>query len=229
MPWFRVDDNLAFHHKAVAAGNAAMGLWVRAGALCAQQLTDGFVPDHMVTALDGRRHVGRLLEVGLWIEAEGGYHFHEWSDRQPTKESVESERKAARQRMDAYRKSRRSSAERSGEVRANTDGTSGEVRLPLPNPTPPVVPNGTTRGSRRSPETTLPEDWKPTDSHRAYASEHGLDVNAEAFKFRNHAVANDRRQRQWNATFATWLARAVEYAPKQSPRAGRTDLPEAWR
>ena len=58
MPWFKVDDNLAFHHKVVAAGNAAMGLWVRAGAMCAQQLTDGFVPDHMVNTLGSKALAG---------------------------------------------------------------------------------------------------------------------------------------------------------------------------
>ena len=51
MPWFRVDDNLGFHHKVIAAGNPAMGLWVRAGSVCASQLTDGFVPDHMIASL----------------------------------------------------------------------------------------------------------------------------------------------------------------------------------
>lgn len=29
MPWFRVDDDFALHPKAIAAGNAALGLWVR--------------------------------------------------------------------------------------------------------------------------------------------------------------------------------------------------------
>jgi len=139
MPWFKVDDNLAFHHKVVAAGNPAMGLWVRAGALCAQQLTDGFIPDHMITALDGRRHAHRLVEVGLWRIVEGGYEFHEWTDRQPTRESVEADREAARQRMSARRASRRSSGERSGEVRANTTRSSGGVREPRPDPTRPTT------------------------------------------------------------------------------------------
>ena len=31
MPWFNVDDGFAFHRKAVRAGNAAIGLWTRAG------------------------------------------------------------------------------------------------------------------------------------------------------------------------------------------------------
>lgn len=37
MPWFRVDDSLDTHPKAIAAGNEAMGLWVRCGAYAARQ------------------------------------------------------------------------------------------------------------------------------------------------------------------------------------------------
>jgi hypothetical protein len=94
MTWFKVDDNLAFHHKTVAAGVSAMGLWVRAGSWCAQTLTDGFVPEHMVPALaDGDAGLaGRLVEAGLWRRVKGGFAFHEWSDRQPTRQSIEDRR-----------------------------------------------------------------------------------------------------------------------------------------
>lgn len=91
MPWFKVDDNLAFHHKTVAAGVSAMGLWVRAGSWCAQTLTDGFVPEHMVPALaDGDAGLaGRLVEAGLWRRVKGGFVFHEWAERQPSRQSIE--------------------------------------------------------------------------------------------------------------------------------------------
>ena len=91
MPWFKVDDNLAFHHKTVAAGVSAMGLWVRAGSWCAQTLTDGFVPEHMVPALaDGDAGLaGRLVEAGLWRRVKGGFVFHEWAQRQPSRQSIE--------------------------------------------------------------------------------------------------------------------------------------------
>src|SRR5918998_333508 len=85
MTWFKVDDTLAFHHKTVAAGVSAMGLWVRAGSWCAQTLTDGFVPEHMVPALaDGDASLaGSLVEAGLWRRVKGGYTFHEWARHQP--------------------------------------------------------------------------------------------------------------------------------------------------
>lgn len=158
MPWFRVDDNLAFHHKVVAAGNPAIGLWARAGSLCAQQLTDGFVPDHMVTALGTVAQANRLVAAGLWRRVEGGYRFHEWGERQPSKTSVEAERAAAQERMRAYRAKKKGvtqsappqvSDPRAGDVQANERRTNGEVRELFgdpnptqPNPALPDPPNG---------------------------------------------------------------------------------------
>src|SRR5918998_166265 len=91
MTWFKVDDTLAFHHKTVAAGVSAMGLWVRAGSWCAQTLTDGFVPEHMVPALaDGDASLaGSLVEAGLWRRVKGGYTFHEWRGPKPTRQPLE--------------------------------------------------------------------------------------------------------------------------------------------
>lgn len=84
MPWFKVDDTLAFHTKVLAAGNAAMGLWVRAGSWSMHTLSDGFVPTALARQLGTPKEARQLVTVGLWDEAEGGYMFHEWGDRQPT-------------------------------------------------------------------------------------------------------------------------------------------------
>ena len=88
MPWFRVDDTLAFHSKTLAAGNAAMGLWVRAGAWSMQQLTDGRIARHVANQLGSRAEARRLVDVGLWVETDDGYEFHEWTGRQPSAEDV---------------------------------------------------------------------------------------------------------------------------------------------
>ena len=109
MPWFKVDDGLAFHAKTVAAGNTAMGLWVRAGAWCAQQLTDGFVPEHMVATLGGKAVDARkLVEAGLWATTDGGYAFWQWSERQPSREKVEQLRNEATERQQRAREASKS-------------------------------------------------------------------------------------------------------------------------
>lgn len=107
MVWFKVDDNLAFHQKTLAAGNAAMGLWVRAGSWSGQTLSDGFVPDEMVKQLGTRSQAEKLVEVGLWRRLKTGFAFHEWDERQPTKAQVEADREAAKERQRISRERRR--------------------------------------------------------------------------------------------------------------------------
>lgn len=133
MVWFKVDDQLAFHQKAVAAGNGAMGLWVRAGSWSGAQLTDGFIPTHMVPALgasDGDSDA--LVAARLWHTVEGGFQFHEWQNFQPTRDDVEADRAAARERMQRVRSQRRSSED----VRPNTSRTSEKVRSTPTRPDP---------------------------------------------------------------------------------------------
>lgn len=88
MPWFRIDDTLAFHAKTLAAGNAAMGLWVRAGAWSMQQLTDGHIPSHVARQLGTTGEARRLCQAGLWDQTDDGYRFHQWTERQPTAADV---------------------------------------------------------------------------------------------------------------------------------------------
>lgn len=110
MPWFKVDDTLALHHKAVAAGNAAMGLWVRAGSWSMQTLSDGFIPDVIVTSLGTPGQAKKLVEVGLWDRLPSGYAFHEWDQRQPTKSQVHAEREATARRQREWREKNRKEA-----------------------------------------------------------------------------------------------------------------------
>ncbi len=134
MVWFKVDDSLAFHAKTVKAGNAAMGLWVRAGSWSAQQLTEGHVPMHIVKALGTVPQANTLVSAGLWVRADDGFDFWQWSDdgRQPTRESVMAEREAARDRQRKARdaaKSRRDSGVTNGV-------TTPEVTVPPSRPSP---------------------------------------------------------------------------------------------
>lgn len=101
-----------------------------------------------------------------------------------------------------------------GGVKGSVSGT------PTPSPTP--TPNSTTptTTARRKPETPLASDWEPTEAARTFASEHYLDLNGEADRFRLHAQANDRRARDWDAAFRMWLTKA---RPEARPARGTTD------
>lgn len=95
MPWFKVDDTFWGHPKRLACPMSALGLWVAAGSWSAQQLTDGFVPAHVLTVLGGKpKDAAALVTAGLWVETEGGYRFHEWEQRQPSADEVRADRAA---------------------------------------------------------------------------------------------------------------------------------------
>jgi hypothetical protein len=63
-------------------------------------------------------------------------------------------------------------------------------------------------GGRRKPERPLPPEWAPNDAHKAYCQKERVNVDFQAERFRNHAAANDRRARDWDAAFRNWLLKA---------------------
>lgn len=85
--WFKVDDSFHSHPKAAAASLEALGLWTLAGSWSGNHLTDGFVPDHMLPSLSrgNAQLADELVAAGLWRRTKGGYRFHQWADRNPTK------------------------------------------------------------------------------------------------------------------------------------------------
>lgn len=211
MPWFKVDDTFAMHEKVMAAGNAAVGLWVRAGAWSMQQLTDGFVPNHVLRALGTPKERRILVEVSLWEESQGGVRFKNWEERQPTKVQVENARTAAAERQRHAReraKSQRESRRDKGVSHGPPDPTRPDPTSSSSGTTPPSV--GATRSRK------LPADWSPTEEHRKRATETGLDLAAQADKFRLHAEENARKAANWNAAFTRWLMNAAEWGTRNT-------------
>lgn len=141
MTWFVIDDTFAFHPKVVAAGNA-ITLWVRAGAWCAQQLTDGHVPAYMIPSLGSKRDAGKLVEVGLWERVEGGYVFHDWADYQQSRAEVERKRRQNADRVAKWRKRKQApdvtpeDDTAAGAGNASRNGARNALRTPLVTPPP---------------------------------------------------------------------------------------------
>ena len=99
--WFKVDDQLAFHRKTLAAGNAAMGLWVRAGSWA--RSPQGYKADTPgVLTYDEARSMGtaaeirRLIDAGLWEPCKLGgrkaVRFHDWPEFQPDADNLDAKR-----------------------------------------------------------------------------------------------------------------------------------------
>lgn len=258
LPDHRKARTLRKSHASKVRDAAPLGIWALAGAwsddgFVPLEILEGWDDDAETLA---ERLVAAGMWHRSSRGGEPGYVFHDWHDQNPGKGDNDPSSSGTfgnhirwhvqRAIVDPtcghcpVEPSADDRGDDRGDIAPDSGGDSGgdDTRIggeslppdpTRPDPSRSLGDDESAKTRRRLPETPIPSDWQPTEAHRNYAAEHGLDLGAEAFKFRNHAIANDRRQRQWNATFATWLAKAVEYAPKQSPRAHRTDLPEAWQ
>jgi hypothetical protein len=221
--WFKIDDAFWAHPKTMALSTEAIALWVRAGSWSCQQLTDGIIPDRSLPLFSASSlAVAELVEVGFWIEIEGGHEYHDWDEYQETSEVVKARRAKARERMRSVRANKeRTEGERAGELRAQFAKSSLN-----PDPTRPDPTEGSKEPSsskRKKPEIALPSSWSPTPSHFDRATKDGLDIAKQVERFRNHAEAHDRRAANWNAAFTMWLSKA-----QPEPSAARTYNRDAW-
>lgn len=211
MAWFKVDDNFYDHPKVDELSLAAVGLWLLTGTYCARQLTDGFIPTRRIEKLGGNNDavIAELVSAGLWDEADGGYQFHDWGEYQPTKDSVESKRESDRERKRRQRRNPSGQFEESARSHGGTpDGITAESRVESHRPGPARPDPSPSVPTRRRPERPIPDEWAPNDAHKAYASKKNISLDFQVERFRNHAQANDRRARDWDAAFRNWLLKA---------------------
>lgn len=66
--------------------------------------------------------------------------------------------------------------------------------------------------------TPLPADWKPNPTHARIALERGIDLEAQAEKFRDYARAHGKAYRDWDAGFRNWLRSPYVQPENASPR-----------
>jgi hypothetical protein len=219
MPWFRVDDTLALHHKVLAAGNGAMGLWVRAGSWSMQQLTDGFIPSAVARTLGSAAEARSLVSVSLWDEVDGGYRFHEWEGRQPSREKVEADREAAAERQ-------RHARERAKSRRESQRDNSVSHGPPDPTRPDPVLPTEVpVEAAPAKKATQRPPDFRPAQAHIDLANERGVDLRAEWAKFCDWCDANGKTYKDWPAALRNWIRNARPGPPTRATgQQGKADI-----
>lgn len=64
----------------------------------------------------------------------------------------------------------------------------------------------------------LPADWRPNPTHARIALERGIDLEAQAEKFRDYARAHGKAYRDWDAGFRNWLRSDYTKPENPSPR-----------
>lgn len=99
----KFDDGIPDNPKFIQAGPVSSWLWFCGVLYCRRALTDGFIPKQRVPSLvvglpQAFKHATRLVEVGLWHEAVGGYEVNDYLHWNPSKSDVEGYRAKDRER-----------------------------------------------------------------------------------------------------------------------------------
>lgn len=120
MPWVKLDDALMDNPKVLAAGGDATLLWLASIMWSSRNLTDGHVPEAIVTRLTDRKNASalakKLVEVGLWDKATDGYVVHDYLDHQRSREEIEADREKTALRVAKHRSRNRGSNDVTDEV-----------------------------------------------------------------------------------------------------------------
>ena len=137
MVWFKVDDKLHSHAKALQCSDAALGVWVRLGSWCAEQLNGGRVSAQALRHFRVKKSLAaELVRVGLWVSVGDEYQFHDWDDHQPSKDQVLARRKATKERVTRHRNAVTETLSDAG-CNAVTDPACNGVSNAYPDPTRP--------------------------------------------------------------------------------------------
>ena len=134
MPWFKLDDSFHSHPKVMAAGNEAVGLFVRCGTYAAQHLTDGFIPQQVVLLYGSEALADTLVEAKLWRRTRGGWQIHDYLNYNPSKQAVNNDRKNNADRQRRWQEARRNAVSNGA---PNGVSNSAPTR---PDPKPPNPP-----------------------------------------------------------------------------------------
>jgi hypothetical protein len=172
-----LDDKFHSHPKVLQAGNAAAGLYARSLAYCADQLTDGFVPEAWAKANGTQGEIRSLLGAKLWRKSRRGFQLPDYLDYNPSREKVLQKRGSAAER-------KRRSRERHAAVTRDTPVTSRARVAPTPplNDAPPNV------GSSAAPrdlvahfvdETRRVVDRDPLENAKARMGKHIADLRRQ--------------------------------------------------
>lgn len=197
---------------------------------------DGHLPSQAVTLVTklplAVTEVGleRLLKLGTWVFRDGKLVWPNYVRGQNCRRSDRRRKQESRHnRLDlALGNAVTADDQMSPRV------TSGHLASPSVTPSlakpsldPPKPPEGAAQGTKRkrkphieAPQVSIPIDFAPTVSHRAYAAMHGLDLDLELTAF--IGWAQGRTQISWNGAFTTRLANAVKFARerKAQPASG---------
>lgn len=230
------------HPKILCLSNDAKWALVELTIYSRRHMTDGFIPKAVALAKHGldvcQELVTNDVENPSLIEADNGFVIHDFASHQSTRAEIEeltSKRRRAGQKGGQARakasakqvlKQNASKSNPETETETETKEENTSCSLPAVLVDPSIETPDPAIGHPRAP-IPIPDDWAPSDIHRARYPRPDLDELAEGF--RDHAVSVGRTcagPAGWNAAFSTWVRKS---RPPDTPGVGAaTTKAQGW-
>ena len=147
MSWLKLDDGIFYNRKIAQCGAGAKLLYIVSLTYCANQLTDGFIPDATLPLLAGmagiepekaREFASDLLDVCLWSATGNGWQIPDFLEYNPSREQVLGKRKArsdaGKRGGEAKNRLNSSKNQANGEASPKQNASKSLPRTPSPSP-----------------------------------------------------------------------------------------------
>lgn len=169
---------------------------------------DGVLPARIVKTKWVTESVSELLTNGnppslTYDEARDAYVIHGYADMQETKADIQARRQVNAQNGAKGGRPKKPNGFPVANPTANQVANRNETETKAETETETET-EGVKRKQRSRP---LPDSWTPNGTHKKRAQEENIDLTVEADKFRNWALANDKRYVDWNRAFSNWLSK----------------------
>lgn len=99
MTYIKLDDTCPDHPSIVGLSDPAFACWVRCLCYASRHLTDGRIPTVAMRTMGTPKAVKELVGRGRLAEVDGEYEVHGYTERQRTRDQVESQREGWRKRQ----------------------------------------------------------------------------------------------------------------------------------
>jgi hypothetical protein len=160
MAWLKLDDQIFYNRKVAQCDTETKMLYIVGLTYCANQLTDGFIPEATLPLLAGmagidwqiaKQSASKLLDVCLWFATDNGWQIPDYLDYNPSKDQVLHNREV-----------RSEAGKRGGQVKAGkTLANSQQIAKQNPGKSLPPTPTPSPSESEREVRTPPPIDPFP--------------------------------------------------------------------
>lgn len=162
MAWLKLDDQIFLNRKVAQCDSDAKLLYIVGLTYCANQLTDGFIPEATLPLLAGmagldwqiaKQSAGKLLDVCLWSATQNGWQIPDYLEYNPSREQVIHNQQVRSEagKRGGYAKNRQNTGKLPSKTQANAKQNSGKSLPPSPSPSPSERDEGLARPPASSP------------------------------------------------------------------------------